>query len=95
MAFILDIKVVPSSGKTGFVLDKSGVLKCFLKSPPEKGKANQELIKTLAKALGVTQDKVSLIGGLASRSKRVKIEQDFTFDSLLAVLGIERQISVF
>lgn len=95
MAFILDIKVVPSSGRTGFIVDKSGGLKCYLKSPPEKGKANQELVKTLAKALNIPQEKVTLVGGLASRSKRVKIERDLTFDIVLSMLGIERQISVF
>lgn len=95
MAFIIDIKVVPSAGKTGWALDKSGTLKCYLKSPPEKGKANIELVKTVAKALGVPQDKVHLIGGLASRSKRLKIDLAMSYDQFLQILGFERQISAF
>ncbi len=95
MALIIDIKVVPQAGKSGFVLDKSGRLKVFLKSPPEKGLANQELIKTLAKQLGIAQDKVELIAGHTSRNKRIKIGLDITFEQLLARLGIELQQTLF
>jgi len=45
MSLVFDLKVVPRSGRNKWVLDKSGKLKCYLKSPPEKGLANKELIK--------------------------------------------------
>ena len=45
MALIITVKVVPASGRNQWVIDKSGALKCFLKSPAEQGKANKELIK--------------------------------------------------
>ena len=95
MALIVEIKVVPGSGNPRCILDKSGMLKCYLKNPPEKGKANQELIKLIAKAVGVPNDKVAIVTGLASRSKRLKIEQNLTFDALLECLGIQRQITLF
>ena len=40
----LDITAFPSSGKQAIILDKQQRLKIFLKSAPEKNKANQELI---------------------------------------------------
>jgi uncharacterized protein len=95
MALIIDIKVVPNSGKLQYVLDKSGILKCYLKSQPEGGKANAELIKFLAKELGMPQDKVSIISGLSSRNKRVKIDRALTFQALLDELGIEIQKKIF
>lgn len=95
MSLMLDIKVVPSSGKSECKLDKNGTLKCYLKSPPENGKANKELVKMLAKAIGVPQEKVYIVSGEASRNKRIKIEQNITFEQLLVTLGIERQMGLF
>lgn len=88
---IVEIKVVPSSGKLSWSLDKTGRLTCHLKSAPEGGKANAELIKFLAKSLGLTQMHVVIVGGLTSRHKRVKIARDYTPEALLAALGVEKQ----
>ncbi len=88
------IKVTPSSGRQGWTLDKSGKLKCFLKSPAEKGLANKELIKTLANALRVGQDAITILGGLTSRTKRILIQTTMTIQELEAILGIERQQSL-
>lgn len=95
MGFMIDIKVVPSSGKSECKLDKNGMLKCYLKSPPENGKANKELVKMLAKAIGAPQDEVFIVSGEASRNKRIKIEQNITFDQLLEKLGIDKQLGLF
>lgn len=94
MALVLDIKVVPSSGKQKAVLDKSGKLKIFLKSQPEGGKANSELIKFLSKELSLTQVDVIILLGATSRNKRVKIESQITFEQLLNKLGVERQLKI-
>ena len=95
MAFVFDVKVVPSSGRNKWVLDKSGRLKCFLKSPPERGLANKELIKLIAKALSVTQNEVEIMTGATSRNKKIKVSVDIDFDTLLSLLGIEKQKSLF
>lgn len=95
MALIFEVKVVPSSGRNKWVLDKSDMLKCFLKNPPEKGLANKELIKLLAKTLSIPQDEVTIIFGETSRTKRLRIARDMTFDQLLKKLGIEWQQKLF
>jgi len=95
MPLIVFVKVVPSSGKSTCVLDKNDNLKCYLKSPPEKGKANKELIKLLATALSIAQQHVCLISGLTSRNKKVRIDLDITFEQLLEKLGIEFQQKLF
>ena len=41
----------------------------FLKSPPDKGKANKELIKFLAKYLDLSTSEISIIAGHTSREK--------------------------
>jgi len=95
MPFIFDIKVVPSSGRNKWVLDKAGKLKCYLKSAPERGLANKELIKLIAKVLSVPQAEVQIIAGQTSRNKRIKVSVEITFDKLLALLKIEKQQSLF
>ncbi len=42
-------------------------------SPPEGGKANQELLEILAKALGVPKSELSLVSGEKSRNKVVAL----------------------
>ena len=95
MPFIFDVKVFPSSGKKGWVMDKSGKLKCYLKSPAEQGKANDELIKSLSKALGVSQKLVSIISGAQSQKKRIRVEMDMTFNKFLELLGVDWQMDMF
>jgi uncharacterized protein (TIGR00251 family) len=95
MSLIIQLKVVPSSGRSKWVIDKSGELKGYLKSPPEKNKANEELVKTIAKALKIPGESVLLISGATSRNKRIKINKDITYDEVLRALGIEEQLSLF
>jgi uncharacterized protein len=95
MAFIFDVKVFPSSGKKGWTIDKSGNLKCYLKSPAEQGKANNELIKNLAKALGIPQNLVSIVSGATSQKKRIKVEMNIDFNQLLEFLGVDWQMDMF
>ena len=93
MPALLELKVVPQSGKQGFARDKSGVIKCFLKSPPEDGKANLELVKLLSKTLKIPQADIQLILGATSRKKTIKINQ-LDIPIILARLGLETQTTL-
>ncbi|TET06291.1 DUF167 domain-containing protein [Candidatus Dependentiae bacterium] len=94
MALICIIKVIPSSGRSAWTLDKSGILKCYLKSAPEKGKANKELIKMLADALSIEQKRISIVGGLTSRTKRIKIDLAINLSQLCEKLHLDYQQKV-
>jgi len=78
MSLLLKIKVIPSSGKQELFLDQSNQIKCRLKSAPEKGKANSELIKYLSKITKIPKTEIQLISGKTSRNKTLKIETDLT-----------------
>jgi uncharacterized protein (TIGR00251 family) len=95
MAFIFEVKVTPGSAKKGWSLDKSGKLKCHVKSPAEDGKANAELIKSLSKALDIPQYMISIVSGQQSRSKRIKVDVEMTYNKLLELLGIDCQMDMF
>ena len=66
---LVKIKVIPNSKKTELI-EKEGQLKLYLKAVPEKGKANQELIKFFKKEFKL---KVKLVKGEKSREKVLKI----------------------
>ena len=94
MAVFVEIKVIPSSGKQKFVTDKSGNIKVYLKSPPEKGKANTELIKLLSKKLDVPQNDISIALGATTRKKRIKIETALSQNQINQMLGISNQLTI-
>jgi uncharacterized protein (TIGR00251 family) len=92
--FTCIVKVVPSSGRSMASLDKNNQLKWYLKSPPEDGKANQELIKAVAQALKVPQKMVTIVTGATSRTKLIRVTTDHTYEQLLDAVGIEKQMTI-
>jgi hypothetical protein len=71
------LKARPNAGQTNFtssLQDEGGeTLKIDVAAAPEKGKANQEIIKFLAKEFNLPKANVQLIGGLADKIKLIKI----------------------
>jgi len=94
MPLIVEVKVVPSSGKSLWKIDKSGVLKGYLKNPAARGLANEELIKAIAQALRLPQQDVTIMSGQTQRNKRIKINKDITYPQLLSALGIDQQLKI-
>ena len=71
---VLEVKVVPKSSRTQIAGALGDKLKIKLRAAPEKGKANDELVKFLSSRLGVKKNQVQIISGQASASKQVRIE---------------------
>ena len=67
----LRIKVKPSSNKNKIVKMENGVFKIWLKSAPEKGKANKELQKYLKKVTGIP---IKIVSGLTSENKTIEFD---------------------
>jgi len=44
-----------------------------IKSQPERGRANKELLKKLAAHFGVSEERVRIVSGLTSRKKIVEV----------------------
>jgi len=68
----LHVAVRPNSKKTEIVGfdDEKGLVKINLKAPPEKGKANLELVRFLTREL---KKKITVVSGLRSKSKTIRI----------------------
>jgi uncharacterized protein (TIGR00251 family) len=70
------VKVVPrsSSSEVAGVLD-DGTLKVRIAAAPEKGKANAELCRVLARHYGVAPSAVTIVSGHTSALKLIRIER--------------------
>jgi uncharacterized protein (TIGR00251 family) len=70
----IKVKVIPRAKKQEFITLPDGSLRIKLRSVPEKGKANKELIELIAGHYGVSRSSVSIIKGEFAREKIVSIE---------------------
>lgn len=74
---MLRIKVTPKASseriKKDVSTDGAVLYKIYVTAAPEDGKANEAVIKLLAKALGVAKSNLTIIHGHTSREKTIKI----------------------
>lgn len=68
------IYVQPRASRTEVVGPYGDAVKIRLRSPPVDGAANDELIRFLAKRLGVGRQEVHLVGGATQRRKRIVVD---------------------
>ncbi len=71
--WLLAVRVQPNASVTAIAGEYADQLKVRLAAPPVDGKANAELVRFLARALGVPRASVSVVRGRSSRSKTVRI----------------------
>jgi uncharacterized protein (TIGR00251 family) len=68
----MEIKVQPGASRTELAGLKDGRLKVRVAAAPEDGKANTELCRFLAAALGCPRGKVVVLRGEKSRLKTIR-----------------------
>ena len=69
----VEVRVQPRSSRDRIGGFHDGVLRVYVGAPPERGKANARLSRLLAKTLGVARQRVLLVRGETSRTKRLRI----------------------
>jgi uncharacterized protein (TIGR00251 family) len=86
---ILALEVSPASGKAGFLTGYDPwrkAIRCAVRSPPQKGKANREVMESLARVLGVPVPSVEILSGATQSRKRVRV-RGMTKGAVLQALG--------
>jgi len=68
------IKVLPGSSRNEILGSANGVWRFKIAAPPDKGKANKELIEFLASVLGLKRDCISILRGHTSHNKLIAVE---------------------
>ncbi len=85
----LVVKIIPKSSQNAIIGYENNLLKIKIKAVPEKGKANEELLKFLSKSLKVPKTSIVIKSGLSGRQKRLEFqnispkELDFRLRNLL------------
>ncbi len=72
MAFTVEIKVYPKSSEEKLV-EVDGIYKVYVKSAPDKGKANAAVIKILAGKYNVRKSCIRIIKGKTNRNKVLEV----------------------
>ncbi len=65
--------------------EQAGALRIRVAAPPVDGEANFELVKWLAKRLGVARSRVRIVAGESGRTKTIEIEA--TSEAVRQALG--------
>jgi uncharacterized protein (TIGR00251 family) len=82
-------KIVPGSNSPTRICGlHDGMLKVKVSAAPEKGKANQSLLKFLAGKLGLKKNAISIVSGRTSPIKQIQVK-GLSTDTLLKKLNLE------
>ena len=69
---IFNVRVTPHA-KQNKIVENDGVLRVYTTIAPEKGKANDAVIKALAKHFGVAKSQIKIVRGVAAHDKVIEI----------------------
>jgi len=69
----ITVRVQPNAGRSRIEGFKDGCLRVKVAAPPEKGRANRELIRLLSDALKISKNSIAIIKGMTSRTKVVAV----------------------
>jgi uncharacterized protein (TIGR00251 family) len=72
-ALTFAVRVVPRASRSEIVGEHDGTLRVRVAAPPVEGAANVELVRLLARALGVPTRAVEIASGHASKTKLVRV----------------------
>lgn len=69
----IEVAARPASNRPGLIRIEPRGLVIGVASPAEKGKANDELIRAIAEIAGVSRAAVSILRGIGTRNKVIRI----------------------
>jgi uncharacterized protein len=68
------VKVTPGSSKPRVEEQSDGTFRVYVSASPDKGKANSEMLRSVAKYLGVPRSAIAIIRGRTAREKLLRID---------------------
>lgn len=88
----ITVKVRPGAGKTRIrEIREDGMILMDVDAPPEKGKANQEVLRFLARVLGVHPSDLHLVP--STRTRREKVIQVSGLSAKTLLRRIQQAVS--
>ena len=92
LAFFMTISLVVqvSTGvKHKFVKEVLGIFRFGISSPPIDGRANKELIQTVAKILEVAPSDIKIVRGLSSKTKTLEIFTNLSSEDAIKKIRVK------
>ncbi len=71
---IINLKVIPNSSKNEIAGIFNNLIKIKINAPPDKGKANYELISFLSKKLDIKKSDIIILKGEKNKEKKLLIK---------------------
>lgn len=82
---VVSVRAQPRAAKPGVAGVRNGALRVRLKSAPEKGRANAELIEILAKFFDTPKSGIEIKSGASGRNKKALL-RDITIERARSAL---------
>lgn len=70
---IITVRVSPKSKKSELIPESATLFRAKVRSAPEKGKANAELVQLIAAHFGIKRSEVRIVRGERGREKYIEI----------------------
>ena len=70
---VVSVRAKPRSSKSGIDGVEAGALKVRVRAAPVDGKANKEILETVAGCFGVAKSRVRFVSGETSKTKRLLV----------------------
>ena len=70
----IDVRLTPRGGRDRIDGWAGDVLRVRVAAPPAEGRANEAMVRLVAKALGVPPSRVTLVSGTQSRTKLIEVD---------------------
>lgn len=67
------VRVQPRASMSAVAGEIDGAVRVRIAAPPVDGEANRELVRFLAKRLGVARSRVAIVSGATSKTKVVRV----------------------
>ena len=83
---VVPVKALPNAPRSGLAGVRGGEVAIRVAAAPDKGRANEELVRFLADRLGIAKSAVALETGATNRHKAVSLPVEAAAE-LLALLG--------
>lgn len=86
------VRVVPRASRSEIVGAHDGALRVRLAAPPVDGAANEELVRTLARAFKVSRQAVRITAGTTAKLKQVRVT-GVSRDALAALIPKKEKVA--
>jgi uncharacterized protein (TIGR00251 family) len=85
---VIRVRAQPGARRNGVTGVREGELCVAVTAPPDRGRANDAIVKVLANVIGVPRSRVEILGGETNRHKRLLVEGVALAEVVAALRGV-------